>query len=459
MREKITAVWLKKDLRAKDHAPLWEASQKCLHLRRPALAFFVLEEDYWTTEKASQAQKSFALECLDNLNKTLTQIGGHLHLLRAPSCLEALQNLTQTYQIQEVLSHLEIGNKWTYQRDKKVQKFLKSQGIPWKQFAANPLQRGSKSYFPPTDHPVPLPKLWIEPAQSPPLNTPIPQSSTSESPILKGGEETAQTLLQSFLTERVLAHEGYRSCIGHPIKSEVTCSRLSPHLTWGSLSQKTLLQVVSQTEPWHPQLTKQLSAFQTRIAWRTHFMQGFETQWEMEHKCLNPQTENLRGWNEENFQRWASGQTGYPFIDACMRKLLATQWLHFRARAMITCFAAFGLNLDWRGFGPHLAQNFLDYEPGIHYWQLQMQSGTTHHTPPRLYNPLKQSLEKDPTGEFIRKWVPELRHLSNSEIHLPLQPPKNYPKAIVPPEKIVQTLRSHCLRNTSKHNPQLELPL
>jgi deoxyribodipyrimidine photo-lyase len=154
--------------------------------------------------------------------------------------------------------------------------------------------------------------------------------------------------------------------------------------------------------------------------------------------------------------------TGYPFVDACMRSLNATKWLNFRARAMLVSFASYALNLDWRRFAPHLARTFLDYEPGIHYSQLQMQSGTTYGSPPRIYNPIKQSVEKDPEGEFIRRWVPELRDLSGDAIHLPQDAVRyGYPAAIVSPGSLWRVMRSHGPKTRKppgeKPEPQMEL--
>ncbi len=123
--------------------------------------------------------------------------------------------------------------------------------------------------------------------------------------------------------------------------------------------------------------------------------------------------------NEAFFQAWKDGLTGYPFIDACMRNLKQKGWITFRMRAMLVSFASYHLWLDWRVTGKFLAQLFTDYEPGIHYSQLQMQSGVTGINSLRIYNPHKQAQDHDPNGDFIRQWVPELRAVDNAFIHEP----------------------------------------
>ena len=150
-----------------------------------------------------------------------------------------------------------------------------------------------------------------------------------------------------------------------------------------------------------------------------------------------------RPLDEDKFKAWSEGKTGWPFFDACMRSLTATGWINFRMRAMLQSVASYTLWLPWRDSGSHLARQFLDYEPGIHWSQVQMQSGVTGINSVRAYSILKQSIDQDPEGEFIKRWVSELRGVPSELIHEPwLMSPEqqsqasciigiDYPKAIV----------------------------
>ena len=130
--------------------------------------------------------------------------------------------------------------------------------------------------------------------------------------------------------------------------------------------------------------------------------------------------ENLERTNKiDHLNAWKNASTGFPFIDACMKSLIKTGWLNFRMRAMLVSFLCHHLDTDWRLGANFLARQFLDYEPGIHYTQFQMQAGTTGINTLRIYNPVKQSQDQDPEGLFIKEWLPELRDLNKDQIHEP----------------------------------------
>ncbi|WP_306154239.1 FAD-binding domain-containing protein [Roseovarius sp. MMSF_3281] len=210
-----------------------------------------------------------------------------------------------------------------------------------------------------------------------------------------------------------------------PLEGARACSRLSPHLAFGSLSIREAAQagaarateVKGRRDGW----PGSMRSFQSRLAWRDHFMQKLEDQPDLEYRCLHPAYETLRPreLDAARLMAWQNGETGLPFVDACMRSLQATGWLNFRMRSMVMAVASYHLWLDWRSTGPILARLFTDYEPGIHWSQVQMQSGTTGMNTIRIYNPVKQGHDQDPTGAFTRRWLPELRDVPDAYLQEP----------------------------------------
>ena len=132
---------------------------------------------------------------------------------------------------------------------------------------------------------------------------------------------------------------------------------------------------------------KSLRSFKSRLAWHCHFIQKFYDQPSIEKENMSTSYNGLRenDFNEKYFKAWTDGQTGYPFIDACMRYLKSHGWINFIMRAMLVSFASYQLWLDWRVTSKYLSKYFTDYEPGIHYSQFQMQSGTTGINTLRIY--------------------------------------------------------------------------
>ncbi|WP_218836789.1 FAD-binding domain-containing protein, partial [Candidatus Pelagibacter communis] len=238
--------------------------------------------------------------------------------------------------------------------------------------------------------------------------------------IQKGGRIQALSLLNSFLEQR---SENYQKEMSSPITGEVACSRLSPHITYGTISLREINHAIDNAKQINMSFNKvkSLRSFRSRLAWHCHFIQKLYDEPEIEYQNMNRAYDGIRenDFNEQYHQAWKDGLTGYPFVDACMRYLKSNGWINFRMRAMLVSFASYQLWLDWRKTSKHLARLFTDYEPGIHYSQFQMQSGTTGINTIRIYNPIKQSTDQDPEGEFIKKWVPELKEIPNKLVHEP----------------------------------------
>jgi deoxyribodipyrimidine photo-lyase len=260
----------------------------------------------------------------------------------------------------------------------------------------------------------------------------------------KGGSTMARKYLQTFFDER---YHNYNSHISKPLLARKSCSRLSPYIAWGNLSSRQVLQKAATFR-----LTcnnqKQIDSFVSRLTWQAHFIQKFEMEEVMEFESVNKGFHSLKKKVNENYiEAWKTGQTGFPLIDACMRCLNETGYLNFRMRAMLVSFFTHNLWQPWQEATQHLSQMFLDFEPGIHFPQLQMQAGETGINMLRIYNPIKNSYEHDPDGEFIKKWVPELRDLPRAFVHEPYKMTYldqkfndfeigiNYPKPIVNMER------------------------
>lgn len=181
-------------------------------------------------------------------------------------------------------------------------------------------------------------------------------------------------------------------------------------------TQQRQARLKADDDPLAPRQRQSLAAFMSRMHCHCHFIQKLESEPELESRNLHRGCDGLRegDWNPAHFEALQAGRTGWPMVDACVAMLRATGWLYFRMRAMLVSVAAYPLWLHWRPVGLWLARQFLDYEPGIHWSQMQMQVGTTGINTTRVYNPIKQAQEHDPDGVFVRRWQLHLRHVPDA---------------------------------------------
>lgn len=239
----------------------------------------------------------------------------------------------------------------------------------------------------------------------------------------RGGRQLAEATLKDFLYRRC---SKYRFGLSSPLLAPNACSRLSPYLALGCLSMREVVQAtrrqISTLDNAQSSIARQgLTAFLSRLHWHCHFIQKLESEPEIEFNNMHWGYDGLRehDWNEANFSALISGRTGWPIVDACVEMLRQTGWINFRMRAMLISVASYPLWLHWRPVGLWLARQFLDYEPGIHWSQIQMQAGTTGINTTRIYNPIKQARDHDPSGRFVRHWLPVLRRVPDAWLFEP----------------------------------------
>ena len=432
----VQIVWFKRDLRIDDHAPLFTAAQ-----RGQIIPLLVVEPEYWANPDSSARQYHFMQETAQELHQNLNRMGGQL-IIRVGDVCDVLNSLFERYDIDAIYAHLETHNFLTYQRDKRVRRWARDKAVSIYEMPQNGVIRGLKDR---NGWAARWDRQMSSACYTAPQHIELPEDITSDewpdaahlgladdpcTEAAMGGSAEAQRLLTGFLTDRGM---NYRQQMSSPVTAFDSCSRLSPHLAWGSLSIKQAFQASeirrqqlvhqSDADGFSHQMRKtfraSITSFQSRLHWHCHFMQKLEDQPSLEWQNAHSAYDDIRGFDQDRFDRWYKGMTGYPLIDAVMRCLHTGGWINFRMRAMVMSFASYHLWLDWRYTAPALARLFIDYEPGIHYSQAQMQSGTTGINTLRIYNPVKQSQEQDPEGEFIRRYVPELQHFPISFIHTP----------------------------------------
>ena len=419
-------VWFKRDLRVQDHPALTYA----VSLGQPVLPVYIVEPEYWELPDTSGRQWTFISECLEDLRDDLGALGAPLHIVYGDAVTE-LERLRVTFGVTEMVSHEETGNMWSFGRDKRVAAWAKEASIRWTEIPQcgvvrrladrDGWARQRDSFVRKPTLPAPLGLTPVNGLAPGPVALPdIAKDHCPQRQI--GGRRQALSLLGGFLTDR---GQTYRRAMSSPVEGEVACSRISPHLAMGTLSIREVAQATAarkaEVRGTRTGWIGAMQSFSSRLAWRDHFIQKLEDESEIELRCLHRAYEDMRPRVPDavRLHAWAHGQTGVPFVDACMRYLQATGWLNFRMRSMVTSFASYHLWLDWRSTGPVLARYFTDYEPGIHWSQLQMQSGTTGMNTIRMYNPVKQGHDQDPSGVFTRRWVPELRTLPDTFLQEP----------------------------------------
>lgn len=412
--------WFRRDLRIRDNTALAGAARDAERV----VPVFVLDDHYLRDPDVGPARFRFLRESLEALAAELSAAGGRLVLRRGPAA-KALPELLRETGAEGVYANAEIG-PYPERRDREVGEALEAAGARLRLFPdallVEPDALATAAGDPYTVY-TPFSRKWLSAEKRDPVAAP----ASLETPELesvdiarvkawrdlpadpsspKGGEREARQLLERFVGGPIRRYAGDRNRV-----DIAGTSRLSPHLHFGTISPRTILGAASGN-----------SKFVLELAWREFFHHVLFHFPRVAEESFRPEFDRLR-WSGDDagFDAWTRGATGYPLVDAAMRELSTTHWMHNRARMVAGSFLTKDLHIHWkRGeawFEHELADADLANNNGG--WQWVAGSGTDAAPYFRIFSPVLQSKKLDPEGAYIRRFVPELARVPGDRIHEP----------------------------------------
>jgi deoxyribodipyrimidine photo-lyase len=428
-----SVIWFRRDLRLADNPALLGAVDGA----DDVVALFVLDDALWVASGA--ARRAFLLRCLRALDES---IGGRL-VVRRGDPVEVVRDTAAEVGAADVFCAEDFG-PYGGARDERVEVSLardgralvrsgspyavppgevrSGSGEPYKVFT--PFSKAWASHGWPAPSDAPRAVRWVDGGKGDEL----PAEPDVAAVLPEAGEAAAQRAASTFL-ESGIEHYGDR----RDDPGADATSRLSPYLKWGCIHPRQLLCGLGRTPG--------ASAFRAELCWREFYADVLHHRPDTARRAFTPKMAAMRVDEgkaaDERFAAWAEGRTGYPIVDAGMRQLQAEAWMHNRVRMITASFLVKDLHIDWTRGARHFLDLLVDGDlasntPG---WQWTAGTGTDASPSFRVFNPVSQSKRFDPHGEYIRRWVPELRDVDGVAVHepwkLPGGPPAGYPAPIV----------------------------
>jgi deoxyribodipyrimidine photo-lyase len=431
-----TLVWFRgKDLRVHDHPPLLDAIAA-----GEMIPLFVIDPSFFAPERARQLPHriQFLLESLAELSATLAALGSRLIVVEAKS-VEVVPALAERWRVDRVVAHRWV-EPFARERDRRVAEALRvpftlyegetllppgtlrtSSGAPYSVFTPF-----SRAFMATAQIAKPLPAPRAVPAlprdvtaDQVPIPTPTQLGIERNPNLIEAGEKAARNRIAQFANEHAAHYDRSRDHMA----DEAGTSRVSQDVKFGTLSARTLWHAVDEHASTHA-----ADVFRNELIWRefTH-----STLWDRPDVLERPFRKEFEGFpwrnDEKDWMHWAEGKTGYPVVDAAARQLLATGFVHNRARMIAASFLTKHLMLDYRRGEAHYMRWLTDGDWAQNNFNWQWSAGCGCDAQPwfRIFNPRLQGEKFDPNGEYVRRWVPELARLPGKWIHAPHEAPED----------------------------------
>jgi deoxyribodipyrimidine photo-lyase len=406
--EKLTVFWFRRDLRLDDNRGLFYA----LNSEEPVLPLFIFDEKILSKLPKDDARVSFIYETLETLNTKLQKVGKAISIYHG-NPIEVFTKLTKTYTISSIYTNHDY-EPYATQRDQEIIDFAALHSIPFRSYKDQVIYEKSeivKSDGTPYTVYTPYSKKWLEKFYQTPQEFYISENLVDRfykesriNPTLEEiGYTTSTIKVTSFHIDTLLIDE-YEATRNFPALD--LTSRLGPHLRFGTVSIRRIVAKAAR------QYNK---TFLKELIWREFFMQIL---WHFPHtttKCFKPKYERLVWRNrEDEFEKWCQGITGYPLVDAGMRQLNQTGFMHNRVRMLVGSFLCKHLLIDWRWGEAYFAQKLHDYDMSSNVGNWQWVAGCGVDAAPyfRIFNPTTQIQKFDKDLEYIKKWVPDFQELT-----------------------------------------------